>query len=103
MDVESVFASLILEQLKARNAIEATYTGVFADYQALLRTNRELQVLTMPQRLFKSCICYCKYCNKYLILIAALYNSQHELAAAFSSDECDLLQFSFEPCMHLSH
>ena len=44
MDIESVFASLILEQLKARNAVEATYTGVFADYQALLRTNRELQV-----------------------------------------------------------
>ena len=48
MDVESVFASLVLEQLKARNAIEATYTGVFADYQALLTTNRELQVPNLP-------------------------------------------------------
>ena len=49
MDVESVFASLVLEQLKARNAVEATYTGVFADYQVLLRTNRELQVQRIPE------------------------------------------------------
>lgn len=39
------FSSGLLEQLKARNAIDATYTNVFIDYQALLRTNRELQVI----------------------------------------------------------
>ena len=44
MEVEPVFASLILEQLRARNAAEATYSCIFADYQALLANNRELQV-----------------------------------------------------------
>lgn len=44
MEAETIYTSLILNQLRARNAAEATYTGVFADYQALLRTNRELQV-----------------------------------------------------------
>ena len=44
MEVEPVFASLILEQLRARNAAEATYSCIFADYQSLLANNRELQV-----------------------------------------------------------
>lgn len=44
MELETVYATLVLQQLRARNAVEASFTGVFADYQALLRTNRELQV-----------------------------------------------------------
>jgi len=44
MEVEPVFASLILEQLRARNAAEATYSCIFSDYQALLGSNRDLQV-----------------------------------------------------------
>ena len=45
MEVEAGYGTLLLHQLRARNAIEASFTGVFTDYQSLLRTNRELQAI----------------------------------------------------------
>ena len=46
MEVEPVFASHILGQLRARNVIEASFSGIIGDYQVLLKRNRELHVRT---------------------------------------------------------
>ena len=42
--MEPVFASHILGQLRARNVIEASFSGIISDYQVLLKRNRELHV-----------------------------------------------------------
>lgn len=44
MEVEPVFASHVVGQLRYRNATEGYFNGVISDYQQLLTRNRELQV-----------------------------------------------------------